>query len=108
MKSTYLIQAAYSTASTSSMVKSPQDRAAVVRAMIEKAGGKLHGFWLALGEYDVVAIAEMPDNVGAAAFSMAINASGAMSSYKTTPLLSSEEAVRAMKAAAEINYQPPK
>ncbi len=104
----YLIQAAYSASATSSMVKNPQDRATAVRAMIEKAGGKLHGFWLALGEYDVVAIAEIPDNVGAAAFSMAIGASGAMSAYRTTTLLSPEEAVRAMKQAAEIGYQAPK
>jgi uncharacterized protein with GYD domain len=104
----YLIQASYSPSATSSMVKHPQDRAAVVRTMIEKAGGKLYGFWLAFGEYDLVAIAEIPDNVGAAAFAMAIGASGAMSSYKTTPLLSPEESVRAMKQAAEIAYQPPK
>lgn len=106
--SNYLIQASYSTSATAAMVKNPQDRATIVRAMIEKAGGKLHSFWLAFGEYDVVAIAEMPDNVGAAAFSMAIGASGAMTSYKTTPLLSSEEAVQAMKRATEISYQPPK
>jgi uncharacterized protein with GYD domain len=90
------------------MVKHPQDRATVVRGMTEKAGGKLHGFWLALGEYDFAAIVEIPDNVGAAAFSMAIGASGAMNSYKTTTLLNSEESVRAMKQAAEIGYQPPK
>lgn len=104
----YLIQGAYSPTATSSMIKNPQDRATAVRGMIEKSGGKLHGFWLALGEYDFVAIAEMPDNVGAAAFSMAVGSSGAMSSYRTTPLLSSEESVRAMKQAAEIGYQPPK
>ena len=105
---TYMIQASYSPAATLAMVKKPQDRSTVVRAMIEKAGGKLHGFWLAFGEYDLVAIAEMPDHVGAAAFAMAIGASGAMSSYKTTPLLSPDEALRAMKQAAEISYQPPK
>ncbi|MGA8010433.1 MAG: GYD domain-containing protein [Thiomonas sp.] len=106
--STYLIQGAYSPSATSSMVKHPQDRATAVRGMIEKAGGKLHSFWLALGEYDFVAIAEIPDNVGAAAFSMAVGASGAMNSYKTTTLLSPDESVRAMKQAAEIGYQPPK
>ena len=104
----YLVQASYSTAATASMVKSPQDRAAAVRPMIERAGGKLHGLWLAFGEYDIVAIAELPDNVNAAAMAMAIGASGAMSAYRSTPLLSSEEAVRAMKRASDIGYQAPK
>jgi uncharacterized protein with GYD domain len=108
MMSNFMIQGAYSPSATSSMVKNPQDRAIAVRAMIEKAGGKQHGFWFALGEYDFVAIAEFSDNVSAAAFSMAVGTSGAMSSYKTTLLFSSEESVQAMKQAAEIGYQPPK
>lgn len=103
----FLIQASYSSPAVASMVKNPQDRSAVIRALIEKAGGKLHGFWLAFGEFDVVAVAEMKDNVGAAALSMAINASGALSAYRTTTLLSPEESVRAMKQAGETNYQPP-
>lgn len=105
---TFLIQGSYSAQAVSAMIKNPQDRAAVVRTMIEKAGGKLHGFWLSFGENDYVAVAEMKDNVGAAAFAMAVASSGAMSSYKSTPLLSPEESVQAMKQAAEVNYQPPK
>ena len=104
----YLIQASYSTASIASMVKTPQDRSAVVRTMLERAGGKLLGFWRAFAEHDVIAVAEVPDNVSAAALSMAIGASGSMSSYRTTALLSVEESVAAMKKAGEVAYQPPK
>jgi uncharacterized protein with GYD domain len=35
-----------------------------------KAGGKLESDWLAFGDYDIVAICEMPNNVSAAAFAM--------------------------------------
>lgn len=105
---TFLIQATYSHSATLSLIKNPQDRAAAVRSMIEKAGGQLDGFWFALGEYDIVAVAQMPDAVSAAAFSMAIGGSGAMNTYKTTTLLTSEEAMQAMKHAATIAYQPPK
>jgi uncharacterized protein with GYD domain len=104
----YLVQASYSTDATASLVKNPQDRAAAVAPMFEKAGGKLHGLWLAFGEYDVVAIAELPDNVSAAAISMAIGSSGALRAYRTTPLLAPNEAVDAMKKAATVGYQPPK
>ena len=104
----FLIQASYSTQATASMVKNPQDRAAAVRPMIERSGGKLHGLWLAFGEYDIVAIAEMPDNATAAAIAMAIGSSGAMSSYRTTPLLTVAESVEAMKKAGAAGYQAPK
>jgi len=104
----YLIQASYSAPAVGAMVKNPQDRAAAVRPTIEKMGGKLHGLWLAFGEYDIVAIAEMPDSVSAAAFSMAIGSSGAMSAYRTTPLLTMTEATEAMKKASSIGYQAPK
>jgi uncharacterized protein with GYD domain len=88
------------TGKTRAAVKNPQDRAAAIKPMLEKMGGKLHGFWLAFAEYDFVVIAEMPDAVSAAAMSMAIGATGAMSSYRTTLLLSVSEATDAMRRRA--------
>lgn len=104
----FLVQASYGVPAVGAMVKNPQDRAAAIRPLMEKLGGKLHGMWLTFGEYDIVAIAEMPDAVTAAAFSMAIGASGAMSTYRTTPLLTMNEAVEAMKKAGSVGYQGPK
>ena len=46
-----------------------------------------------------VVILEMPDNVSAAAFAMAIAAGGACHRVKTTPLLSVDEDMTAMKKA---------
>jgi uncharacterized protein with GYD domain len=104
----YLVQASYSVQATAAMVKSPQDRAGAVRPLIERMGGKLHGLWLAFGKYDIVGIAEMPDNVSAAAFAMAIGSSGGMSAYRTTPLMTMAEGTEAMKKAGGVGYQPPK
>ena len=66
----YLVQASYGAAAYGAMVSHPQDRAAAVRPLIEKMGGKLHGMWLSFGEFDVVAIAEMLDAVSAAVDSL--------------------------------------
>ena len=104
----YLLQASYSTQATAAMIKSPQDRAAAVRPVIERMGGKLHGLWLSFGEYDAIVIAEMPDNVSAAAVAMAVGSSGGVSAYRTTPLLTTAEAMEAMKKAGGVGYQPPK
>ncbi len=104
----YLVQASYSTQASAAMIKNPQDRAAAVKPVIERMGGKMHGLWLAFGEYDVVLIAEMPDNVSAAAVAMAVGSSGGISAYRTTPLLTSAEAMQAMKKASGVGYQAPK
>jgi hypothetical protein len=55
----------------------------------------------------VVVIAEMPDNISAAAFSLATSAGGALKAIKTTPLLTIEEGLEAMKQAAGAGYRPP-
>lgn len=104
----YLVQASYTSQSTAAMIKTPQDRATAVRPVIERMGGKLHGIWFSFGEYDAVVIAEMPDNVSAAAVSMAVGSSGGISAYRTTPLLTTAEAMEAMKKAGGVGYQPPK
>jgi len=104
----FLVQASYGVSAVGAMVKNPLDRAAAIRRVLEKIGGKLHGMWLTFGDYDLLAIVEMPDAMTAASFSMAVGASGAMSSYRTTPLLTMDEAVAAMKKAGTVGYQAPK
>jgi len=88
------------------LVKNPEDRIEAVRPAIEKLGGKITSAWFAFGDYDIVVILEMPDNVGAAAIAIAFAAGGACKSVHTTPLLSVQEAVEAMKIAARSDYRP--
>lgn len=104
----YLIQASCGAAAYGAMVSHPQDRAAAVRPLIEKMGGKLHGMRLSFGKFDIVSIAEMPDAVSTVAFAMSVGASGPMSAFRTTPLLSMSEATEAMKKAGGVGYQAPK
>ncbi len=95
--SIYLIEVAYTSNAWSAMISNPQNRAQVVQMVVENLGGKLNAFWMAFGDYDVIGIIEMPDNVSAAAFSMAISGGGACRAVKTTPLLSIEDGLAAMK-----------
>src|SRR5580704_18229220 len=93
----YLLQISYSSAAWAAMIKRPENRVEAVRKVVEKLGGKIGGFWMSFGDHDLVGVLEMPDNVGAAAFAMAIAAGGACHSVKTTPLLKVEEGMEAMK-----------
>ena len=54
-----------------------------------------------------MALFQMPDNVSAAAFSMALSAAGAVKAVKTTPLLTFAEGIEAMGKADTTDYKPP-
>ena len=103
----YMVQFAYNSNAVAEMVKTPQDRAAAVRAMIDNWDVNLESFYFSFGEYDGIAIVEGPDNVTIASLSMAIASSGAFKSFHTTVLLTSEEAMEAMQKAGNIGFQPP-
>ena len=82
----YLTRFSYTPATWAKLIKNPEDRRAAARQYIEAVGGKLHGFWYALGDHDGYNLWEAPDNVSIAATTIAINAGGALSSLQTTPL----------------------
>ncbi len=102
----FLHRVAYSREGWQALVNNPEDRVEAVRPAIEKLGGKIKSAWFSFGDYDVVVISEMPNVVNAAAIAMAFAAGGACKSVQTTPLLSVEEAVDAMKKAKESGYKP--
>ena len=103
----YLVQASYNPKGISDLVNNPQDRAVALRPVIEGMGGRIESFDFAIGDYDVVAIFDVPDNVSAVALAMAIGSGGAMSAYKTTVLIPMDEAVEAMRKAGASGYRPP-
>ncbi len=102
----YLLQLSYVPEAWAALVRNPQDRAEAVRGPIENLGGKLERIWLAFGEDDVVGILDMPDNVAAAAISMAFSAGGACKNVNTPPLLSIQQRIEAMKKPAQCGYTP--
>ena len=105
----YLVQATYTPEAWAAMLKNPQDRNEIVAPLLERLGGRFESAYLAFGEHDVVAIAELPDKVSAAALSMITSAGGAVKAVKTTPLLTVDEGLAAMRKGAEVggSYRPP-
>ena len=101
----FLTQVGYSPEGWQALVKSPQNRIEAVRPAIEKLGGKIETGYFAFGEYDLVLVFQMPDSVNAAAIAMAFAAGGACRTVKTTPLLTTAEAVEAMKKASTAGYR---
>ena len=103
----YLVQAAYTSEAWTGLVKRPQDRARALRPIAKQLKGRLVSFYLAFGDYDVAGVAEFPDNQSAAAFAMAASAGGAVRAIKTTPLMTVQEGMQAMRKAKRAGYRPP-
>ena len=103
----YLLQAAYTSDAWAAQIKNPANRVEAVRPVVERVGGKIESAYLAFGDYDLVLICEFPDNVSAASLSLAASAGGSLKAVKTTPLMTIDEGIEAMKKAADSGYTPP-
>lgn len=105
----YLYQLAYSGDAIKALVADPSDREAAARKLVEALGGKLHHLFFAFGEYDVVCLIEGPDDMFMMAGAASVASAGTISASKTTKLMTSAEAMSAMKKAGEVTgaYQAP-
>jgi uncharacterized protein with GYD domain len=104
----YMFQGRYATQAIKAMVDNPQDRETAARALVEAAGGQMHGFFFCFGQDDLVAIVEFPDDTAMASCAMVLGASGALAGGATTKLLTSSEAQSAMSASKALagSYKP--
>lgn len=96
----YLTQFSYTPETWAKLIKNPEDRRVAAQQYIELVGGKLHGFWYVFGDHDAYNLWEAPDNVSMAATAIAISAGGALRSLHTTPLLTVEETIAALRKAS--------
>jgi uncharacterized protein with GYD domain len=101
----YLIQANYIGEGLKGLLKEGgSGRRAAIEKLFESVGGKVEAFYYAFGDTDVFVIADVPDNVTAAAVSLTVNAAGAATA-KVTVLLTAEEIDTAVKKSP--SYRPP-
>ncbi len=101
----YLFKANYTAEGAKGILK---DGGTARRAAVEKSvaglGGRLEAFYFAFGGTDVYTIADLPDNVTAAAMAMAVAQSG-KASTQTVVLLTPEDIDAATKKS--VAYRGP-
>ena len=98
----YLIHASYTAEGLKGLQKDKASgRRDAVRQLLEGVGGKLESMYYALGEDDVVIIADLPDNVAASALSLAASATGLVRT-RTTALLTVEETDKALATTVKF------
>lgn len=101
----YLFMGSYTLEGVKGLAKDggTKRRQAAQRA-VESVGGKLEALYFTFGDRDFVGIADLPDNVSAAALSLAVSAAGG-SNFKTIVLLTPDEMDQAIRK--EISFTPP-
>lgn len=101
----YLIQAKLTAEGMKGVEKDTgTGRKAAVSKAIEGLGGKVEAFYFALGEHDVIVIADLPDIIAATAMAMHVNDSGLVRTA-TTALLTVDEVDQAIKR--KVAYRAP-
>src|SRR6478735_509246 len=78
----YALQTAYAPVGWAALLKDPHNRMEAVKPVVQRLGGSVVDGWLTFGDYDVLVICQLPDNVSATALSMAISAGGALKKAK--------------------------
>ena len=101
----YLIRATYTAEGARGLIKEGgSSRRSTLEQLMKKIGGNLEAFYFAFGEDDVYVIADLPDNVTAAAVGLAVSGSGSVRT-RTVVLLTPEEIDEATKKSVE--YRAP-
>ena len=105
----YLLRAKYAQDAMNALVQRPEDRMLTTTRLLKEVGGRLHYYFFCFGEYDIVLLFELPDNVSAASLAMTLSAAGTVTTTETIPLLTMDEAIAAMNQAREASgiYVPP-
>ena len=101
----YLLQGSYTAEGLKGLQKEKASgRKAAVEKLFASIGGKVDAMYYSFGYHDVVLIVDAPDNVSIAAAGLTASASG-MVRTKTTPLLTVEEADKALGEG--VDYRAP-
>jgi uncharacterized protein with GYD domain len=101
----YLIAGSYSADGLKGLQRDKASgRQQALRTALEGLGGRLEASYFALGEDDAYLIADLPDNISAAALGIAASATGLVRT-RTIALMTVEEVDRALEKT--INYRAP-
>ena len=105
----YAVLGGYTAEAWSKMIDNPGDRTAAVRKVAEALGGKLESFYWSFGDDDYLGIFDAPDDLSAAAFSVAVGSSGTLRNLRTVKLMTLDEGRKVLEKAkaAKAAYSPP-
>ena len=107
--SRFLIEVSYTKESWATQVHTHANVIDRISPLVTKLSGSIDSVYYTFGDRDLVALVDFPTQEDAAAFSLAASAGGAVASIRTTPLLTVEQGITAMKKADAVaaSYHAP-
>ena len=93
----FLLEVSYTPQAWAAQLERPTNRIEALKPSLDTVGAKFESAYFAFGDYDIVAVIDAPDNVSAAALSLCFSAGGAVKAIKTTPLMTIDEGLEAMR-----------
>ena len=101
----YLVRANYTASGAAGLLREGgSGRAKAITALVDSAGGSVESFYWAMGDDDIIIIADLPDTAAAAAVSLNVGASGA-ARCTTSELLTVAQVDDI--ANRRVDYRPP-
>lgn len=96
----YISRGCYTADAVRGMMAMPEDREPSIAGVFEKLGGKLLCYYVTLGEFDWLLIAEFPNEKVASSGILVAMAGGSVSHVQTTVAMTSKQAIEAFSGAA--------
>ena len=101
----YLVKASYTASGAKGLLnEGGSARRDAATQLLESLGGKVESFYFAFGSNDAYVVVDMPDNASAAAASLAVNSTGAVTT-NVVVLMTAEEVDEACQKSPA--YRPP-
>lgn len=98
----FISRGCYTADAVRGMIAKPEDREPTIASVFEKLGGKLLCYYVTLGEFDWLLIAEFPNEKVAASAILVAMAGGSVSNVQTTVAMTSGQAMEAFSGAAAV------
>jgi uncharacterized protein with GYD domain len=107
--SRYLIEVGYTPTAWAAQIEAQGNVVDRITPAVRAAGGTIDCLYYAFGDNDLVGVIDFPTPEDAAAFALTVTASGALRSYRTTPLMTVDQGIDAMHRATALRdvYAPP-
>jgi uncharacterized protein with GYD domain len=90
-------------------IENPEDRRGPVSKLAEAAGGRLESYYWMFGQYDGLAIFEVPDSATMASAALTATSTGAFRHFETHELIAADDLVAILRKAQTLrpSYRPP-
>lgn len=98
----FLFEVSYTSESWAAQVRDHANVIDRISPLVKKLGGSIDSVYYTFGDRELVALVDFPSAEDAAAFSLAATSGGALTSIRTTPLLTVEQGITAMTKANSV------